>query len=88
MPKRADRNQADIVAAFRGAGASVQDLHTVGHGCPDLVIGWAGRNLLVEIKSDGGSLTPKEQCFHDLWRGQVVIVRTVDDALTLLGVIS
>ena len=36
---RTDANQAEIVAALRGVGASVQPLHAVGQGCPDLLVG-------------------------------------------------
>lgn len=87
MPKRVDRNQPEIVKALRELGASVQCLHTVGHGCPDLVIGWHGQNILAEVKSDSGALTPVERAWHDSWRGSVVIVRTVPDVLKLLGMI-
>jgi len=93
MTRRAakvDDNQRDIVRAFRDMGASVQHLHAVGAGCPDLLIGWQGRNLLVEVK-DGAKvpsarkLTPAEVEFHEAWRGQVCIVETVDDAARLLA---
>ena len=81
---KVDRNQPAIVEELRGAGASVQLLHTVGQGCPDILIGWRGVNLLVEIKSDVGKLTDDEREFFDGWRGQVTIVRTVEDARRLL----
>lgn len=44
MAKRTDGNQAEIVRALRSAGATVQTLHTVGKGCPDLVVGFRGNN--------------------------------------------
>ena len=81
---KVDRNQPAIVEELRGAGASVLLLHQVGHGCPDVLIGWRGVNLLVEIKSDVGKLTDDEREFFDTWRGQVTIVRTVEDARRLL----
>jgi Holliday junction resolvase len=47
---RTDANQDGIVAALRGAGASVQSLAATGKGCPDLLVGWRGANLLMECK--------------------------------------
>ena len=55
-PSRVDANQAEIVAAFRAAGATVLHLHSIGHGCPDLLVGYQGRNLLVEVKTADGKL--------------------------------
>jgi hypothetical protein len=47
---RTDSNQTEIVATLRSLGCSVQMLHAVGAGCPDLLIGIDGQNLLLEIK--------------------------------------
>jgi len=87
---RVDANQREIVAALRQAGVSVQPLHTVGKGCPDLLCGVWGTNLLIEIKDgqkvpSARKLTPDEAAWHQSWRGQVAIVESVDDALRLVG---
>jgi len=81
---RVDANQEKIVAALRGIGCSVLHLHTVGHGCPDILVGKFGRNILIEIKAEDGELTEDERKFFERWYGQVTIVRTVEDALRLL----
>lgn len=81
---RVDTNQAAIVAALRGAGASVQCLHTIGRGCPDLLVGWQGKNILMEVKDGKADLTPDEQKWRAGWRGQFFIVRSVEDALYIL----
>jgi len=81
---RVDNNQAEIVEALRRAGASVLHLHTIGHGSPDILVGKYGINLLVEIKTADGDLTDDERKFFDTWRGQVTMVRTMEDALRLL----
>jgi hypothetical protein len=52
--RRVDSTQVGIVLALRKTGASVQHLHTIGKGCPDLLVGYRGRNILIEVKSDGG----------------------------------
>ena len=90
---KADANQGEIVQALRQMGATVQHLHTVGKGCPDLLVGWHGVNLFLEIK-DGNKppskrkLTPDEQAWHATWRGQVAIVESVEDAVRLLNSVT
>jgi len=85
-----DANQREIVQAFRGLGATVQHLHNVGMGCPDILVGFSGVNYMVEIK-DGSKppsaqrLTPPERYWHDGWKGQVVIINSVDAAMNMLG---
>ena len=83
---KVDKNQTEIVDAFRRMGFSVQHLHTVGGGVPDLLIGRGGVNLLVEVK-DGGKakLTEDQIKWHDEWRGQVAIVRNIDDVVKLVS---
>lgn len=79
-----DANQPEIVAALRAVGCSVQTLATMGAGVPDLLIGLAGVNLLVEVKSAKGKLTKDQIPWHEAWRGQVAIVRSVEEALVLV----
>ena len=84
-PRRADANQAAIVLALRKLGYSVQHLHTVGGGCPDIVVGHDGHNYLFEIKTRGGKLTQDESIFHEVWRGQVNVIYRVEDALAIMA---
>lgn len=93
---RVDPNQGAIVTALRSVGATVQPLHTVGDGCPDLVVGWRGANFLLEVKEQpgvkGGSskkgqrLNEDQERWHREWRGQRAVVRTIDDAFDAIGV--
>ena len=90
---KVDANQAIITQALRQMGATVQHLHALGQGCPDLLVGWQGVNLLVEIKNGSKppskrQLTPDEQEWHDNWRGQVAIVESVEDAVRLLNTVG
>ena len=78
---KVDANQAAIVETLREAGASVQPLHMVGRGVPDLLVGFNGHNFLMEIKDGKGKLTSDESNWHSDWRGRVVIVRTENEAL-------
>jgi hypothetical protein len=84
-----DANQPEIVEALRSVGCTVQSLATIGKGCPDLLV--AKQNTppgmwLVEVKGPKGTLTPDQVDFLAAWNGPVHIVRTVDDALQLVGV--
>lgn len=92
MPKRVDANQAEIVEALRAVGCSVAITSDLGKGFVDIVVGRAGANFLMEIKDGRKSkskrkLTPAEREFHQAWRGQVCVVKSVDDALRIVGVI-
>jgi hypothetical protein len=82
---RTDGNQAEIVAALRKAGATVQDLHTVGMGCPDLLVGYRGVNYLIEVKRPGETMNKRELFWHVEWEGPVEIAQSPEQALTIIG---
>lgn len=51
-----------------------------------------GANLLMEVKDGAKSpsaqiLTPDEQKWHQEWQGQLMVVRTIDEALRAVGVL-
>lgn len=88
---RVDANQTEIVAALRRLGASVAITSMVGSGFPDIVVGFRGQNYIIEIK-DGNKppskrrLTKDEQRWHNLWRGTVYVVSSIDEALAVIGI--
>jgi hypothetical protein len=87
---RVDRNQKEIVEHLRKRGATVQPLHTVGRGCPDLLVGYGGQNYLVEVKDGEKSpsqrkLTPDEDAWHWMWKGQVEVVTCPWDCDVMLN---
>ena len=86
---KVDANQSEIVDALRAAGASVCSLAGMAHGCPDLLVGWRGKNLLMEVKDSrkppsARKLTPDQLAWHSLWMGSVHVVSSVEDALAVL----
>ena len=85
---KVDTNQPEIVDALRKAGATVQHLHTVGHGCPDILVCFRGVLSLMEIKSGRGKLTIDEQIWHASWGGHVAIVRSIEEALIAIGAVE
>ena len=81
-----DLNEAQIVRALRDIGATVH--HISAPGLPDLMVGFRGNTYLMEVKGRKSKLTKPEQVFFDEWRGHAVIVRSVEDALSELGVVT
>ena len=81
---KTDANQKAIVAALREAGASVQLLHRVGGGCPDLLIGYHGQNILFECKTEKGRLNKSQENWFEKWNGDVWVIRNVDDVINAL----
>jgi hypothetical protein len=80
---QSDPNQKEIVSALRAVGASVDII-----GDPvDLVVGYRGRNYLLEVKRDEkAKLQPSQVEFFKSWRGAVVRVNSVAEALAAIGV--
>jgi len=86
---RVDANQEQIVSALRACGATVRAV-TMGDGIPDLLVGYRGYTLLLEVK-DGNkppsarALTLAEQKFFDEWTGGLLaVVNDVEEALEIL----
>lgn len=89
---KVDRNQTEIVAALRAVGASVQHLHNVAGGCPDIAVGYKGKTYMMEIKDgslppSGQKLTPAQEVWHRDWQGHAAIVNSPEAALAVIGVI-
>lgn len=82
-----DANHTEIVRALRKVGCSVLSLATLGRGAPDLLIGYKRRNVLVEIKRPRGKLNSQQEGFKDSWKGELCVVRSVDEALLILGIV-
>jgi len=81
---RSDSNQAEIVQALRDVGATVDII-----GEPvDLLVGFRGRNFLLEVKPDEkAKLRPSQQEFFAAWRGEVKRVNSRAEALEAIGII-
>jgi len=84
---KVDANQAAIVKALRQVGVSVQSLATIGKGCPDILAAKGDKVWMIEIKGPKGKLTPDQVEWIGKWKGRVDIIRTVDEALVLVGVL-
>jgi hypothetical protein len=94
---RVDESHVLIVEALRAAGASVLSLAAVGKGCPDVLIGYAGVDVLAELKNDPKLVKDKrrtkpaahQETWHAGWRGRSVsVLRSPEEALQLIRAIS
>lgn len=86
---RVDANQGQVVDALRQAGATVWVI-----GLPvDLLVGYRGVTLLMEVKTKAGKLAPKakphtrlQKDFLLSWTGgPVATVTSAEDALICIG---
>lgn len=87
---RVDGNHLAIAEALIQAGCTVQSLANLGRGCPDLLVGFRQQNILMEIKNgkrkpSARQLTDQEASWHGRWRGQVIVVESVEEALKVIG---
>jgi Holliday junction resolvase len=89
-----DANQDQIVTVLRAAGATVQSLAGVGKGVPDLLVGYKGQTLLMEVKDGNKSpsarlLTEDQLRWHHNWLGgALAVVDGPDAALRMIGVLK
>ena len=89
---RVDGNQEAIVEALRAAGCSVTVTSMLGHGFPDIIIGFRGPSghvVLIEIKDPSQApsdrvLTPAQKSWHRTWLGPAHVVETIDQALSIV----
>lgn len=86
---RVDANQEQVVSALRACGAYVR-IVTQGDGLPDLLVGYRGYTLLLEVKDgrkppSARKLTEAEEKFFQEWQGGLLAkVESVDEALDIL----
>lgn len=87
---KVDDNQRLVVSALRAIGCLVYPMHEVGGGFPDLLVGWRGRWIPVEVKD--GAKPPSHRKLTDLqgrWHERaliralpVLVVTSPQDAIT------
>jgi Holliday junction resolvase len=89
---KVDANQAELVKIMRDMGVSVEITSAAHDGMTDLVVGFGGISVLVEVK-DGSKppsvrkLTPKQVEFHSRFMGAITVIETVDQAIQLVNTI-
>ena len=82
-----DANHNDVVDALKAIGVSVIDTSHVGCGFPDVILGFAGKTMLMEIKNPKTSygkrgLNKNQAKWKELWTGgPYAVVDSVDAAI-------
>ena len=87
---RVDRNQSAIIDALEKVGATVETIRSVHGGCPDLVVGFQGRNYLIEVKVPiEGRLSEIQKVWRDDWSGgKPFVIKSVEDVILWSGLVS
>ena len=83
-----DANQPDVIRDLRDCGLIVVDVSSLGGNRLDFFVGdpasysW----LQVELKAEGGRLTPRERAYiaQNITRVPILIARTAEDVLEAL----
>jgi Holliday junction resolvase len=88
--KRVDLNHQEVVKTLRSLGASVFDASRMGQGFPDIVVGYNGQTVLVEIKSgEQKRFTNAQLKFMAEWKGSAVTrINDVEGAIRLIKVLD
>lgn len=83
---RTDANHSEIMDALKAAAMKPLSLASMGKGCPDILVGFRGVNLLLEVK-DGSKapservLTADEREFFATWPGHAEVVDSPEAAV-------
>lgn len=76
---KVDGNHKEIVEEFRRLRCSVVSLAAVGGGVPDLLVGFGGRNFLVEVKLPKGKVSELQKKWYEYWEGYATVVRSIEE---------
>lgn len=84
--RRKDGNHESVMEALRAASMRPHSTSALGCGFPDIVVGFRGVNVMLEVKDgdkppSGRVLTAEEVKFHDTWAGQIAIVNSPEEAV-------
>ena len=88
-----DANHQAIADALVERGARVVSLAGNGKGIPDLLVGWRGVNVLMEVKRPNYRVTrgknekqtrQDQEAWALKWTGQYTIVTSADEAIAYL----
>ncbi len=83
---RTDGNHTAVMDALRAAAMKPVSTASLGKGFPDIVVGFRGLNVALEVKDgekapSARALSADERDWHDTWPGQVAIVTSPEEAV-------
>ena len=82
--KRKDSTHKPIVEAVEKIGATVLDLSGIGGGCPDILVGYRGKNFLFELKSPGNQPKKNQEKWALAWKGDTYVAVNPDYVIEVL----
>lgn len=89
MPRRAakkDLNHNEIVFELRLRGMIVAETYQLGGGFPDILVKVGDKFVPIEIKGEGGKLTPdEEKWWKDMEYRKPNIARTAGEVFGICG---
>ena len=77
------RKAVQWIAAHGGKAIKIKQ----GEGEPDLLIGYKGKLCLIEMKQEGGRLSPLQKAIHAEWRRagiEVHVARSLEEVVEVL----
>ena len=87
---KVDSNQNEVVKLLRKIpGVSVAITSQLGNGFVDFVVGYKGKNYMIELK-DGDKvaskrkLTADEESFKSMWTGQYTVCNNFEEVFNLI----
>ena len=74
---RTDNNQHELVEALKKIGARSYYIKEP----VDLLVGFRGRSIALEVKSPGKQMTQAQKEFFDTWPGEAYLCHTIEEAV-------
>jgi len=78
---RVDLNHAAIINGLRQAGIAAHSIASVGDGLPDILAGFRGVCMVLEVKRYKEGPTEAEREFASRWPGPYAIVTSPNEAV-------
>jgi hypothetical protein len=80
-PKR-DANHSELVECYQELHCGVIDTSSLGFGFPDILVHFSGYCAPVEIKTEDGKLSAKQERFIRDWKGpRIYVPKSRDDVI-------
>jgi hypothetical protein len=78
---RTDRNHTEILNGLRQAAIGAVSIASVGGGVPDLIAGFRGICIVLEVKVPGKKPNAGQVAFREQWPGPYAVVTTPEEAV-------
>ena len=78
---RVDLSHSEVINGLIQAGMTAKSIASVGGGIPDVIAGFRGVTVLLEVKSGNNGLTEQEEKFALNWSGSYAVVYNAEEAV-------